>query len=240
MNAIKTVIIFFLLTFPALETIAGNMPENRKTPIGIKHLTKDFPINDLDNDSWKTAKEILIDKYWSGETSPAGRQFKAKILWSDNALYVRFEADQTEPLVVSKVANLQTKTDGLWNRDVCEIFIAPNKNEPRKYFEFEIAPNGEWIDLALDYTSPTRETDWKYNSGMRSAARIKKDKIVMSIRVEWKALGKAPKAGDIWLGNLFRCVGKDPTRGYLAWQPTKTKEPSFHVPEKFRELLFLI
>src|SRR5205807_8790445 len=114
--------------------------------------------------------------------------------------------------------------------DVCEIFIAPNRNERNKYFEFEIAPTGEWIDLGIEVKRTKRETDWDYASRMQSAAKIENDKVVMAIKIPWTALGKTPKPGDIWLGNLFRCVGKDPTRGYLSWQATKTKEPSFHVP----------
>jgi hypothetical protein len=39
-------------------------------------------------------------------------------------------------------------------------------------------------------------------------------------------------------GDLLRCVGKDPTRGYLAWRPTKTKEPAFQHLEAFGELRF--
>jgi hypothetical protein len=48
-----------------------------------------------------------------------------------------------------------------------------------------------------------------------------------------------PKSGDVWLGNLLRCVGRDPDRGYLAWQPTMTEKPNFHVPEKFGEFEFV-
>ena len=76
-------------------------------------------------------------------------------------------------------------------------------------------------------------------SGMKSAALIEKDKVTMAIKVEWSAFGKTPKAGDVWFGNILRCIGKDPTRGYLAWSPTGTKEPSFHVPEKFGKFEFV-
>ena len=206
--------------------------------VKITHIKEDFSINELDNKSWEKAKDVVIDRYWSGEKAPHGRRFKAKLLWSDAALYVRFEANQTEPLIVSEKANTKTKTRGLWDRDVCEIFLAPDKNELRKYFEFEIAPNGEWIDLGIYQKTDERITDWDYNSGMQSAARIEKDKVVMAIKVEWKAFGKTPKAGDVWLGNILRCVGKEPTRGYLTWQPTFTKEPSFHVPEAFGDFQF--
>ena len=126
----------------------------------------------------------------------------------------------------------------LWDRDVCEIFIAPDRGEPRKYFEFEVAPTGEWVDVSLDLTSGTRVSDWNYDSGMESFASVEPGKVVMAIKIPWTAFGQAPQAGDVWLGNLFRCVGSGAARGYLAWQPTKTEQANFHVPEKFGNFEF--
>lgn len=231
----------FILTFLLIQLSAILCFSQSKmiSKIRIAYIKDDFSISKLDNKSWAIAKDITINKYWSGENAPRGRQFKAKLLWSANALYVRFEANQVEPFVVSVVPNLKTKTLGLWDRDVCEIFVAPNKKEPRKYFEFEIAPNGEWVDLGIYQKPNKRETDFDYASGMKSAAKIEKDKVWMAIKIEWKAFGKTPQAGDVWLGNILRCIGKDPTRGYLTWQPTLTKEPSFHVPERFGEFEFV-
>ncbi len=207
--------------------------------IEIQHIENDFPISELDDAIWKKAAEVSIEKYWSGKIAPIGRHFKTKLLWSTAALYVRFEANQNERLIISDTPNLKTKTRGLWNRDVCEIFVAPNKNDSRKYFEFEIAPNGEWIDLAIQKISDKRETDFEFDSKMKSAAKIEKSKVLTALKIEWKAFGKTPNAGDVWFGNLFRCVGSGATRGYLAWSPTETPEPNFHVPEKFGELEFV-
>lgn len=201
--------------------------------LAINHIRTDFTVDELSSDLWKSAANITVDRYWSGEEAPVDRRFSARLLWSEKFLYVRFEANQTEPLVTSETPNLKTKTRGLWDRDVCEIFIAPDQAEPRRYFEFEIAPNGEWIDLGIDLTTGARVTDWEYVSGMQSAVSVEKHRILMAIKVQWTALGKQPKVGDVWLGNLFRCVGRDPLRGYLAWQPTMTDSPRFHVPEKF-------
>lgn len=233
----KQAILTFLL-IPILATLCfSQFKMTNKTRIA--HITEDFSISELDNKFWDKAETVVIDKYWSGINAPQGRWFKAKLLWSKTALYVRFEANQTDPLVVSEAANLTSKTKGLWDRDVCEIFLAPDKTEFRKYFEFEIAPNGEWIDLGIHQMPDRRETDWDYASGMESKSLIGKNKVWMAIRVEWKAFGKTPTGGDIWLGNLFRCVGSGKTRGYLAWSPTLTKEASFHVPEKFGEFEFI-
>lgn len=241
MKRIALIFIALALLFQAAnaQKRAKKMKKKSKSVIAVNFLSEDFPISELDNKSWETAKETLIGKYWSGKIAPDSRHFKAKLLWSRAALYVRFEANQTEPLIVSETANLKSKTKGLWDRDVCEIFLAPNKDEPRKYFEFEIAPNGEWIDLGIYQKPDERITDWEYNSEMKSKVLIEKEKNVMAIKIEWKAFGKTPKAGEKWMGNIFRCVGSDETRGYLAWQPTKTKTPSFHVPEKFGEFEFV-
>ena len=207
--------------------------------IKVSHIKYDFPISELDNVNWEKAREISIENYWSGEKAKVGRQAKAKLLWSDSAFYIRFQANQTEPLVINKSPDLKTKTVGLWDRDVCEIFVAPNIKEPEKYYEFEIAPTGEWIDLQIYQLPEKCETNLNYDSRMQSAARIEKDKIVMAIKVEWKAFGVTPRFGDVWKGNLFRCVGSGAARGYLAWQPTKTAQPNFHVPEAFGEFEFV-
>lgn len=207
--------------------------------INIPHIENDFLIKEFDNESWRKAREVLIENYWSGEKANFGRHAKAKLVWSDSAFYIRFEANQTEPLVISKTPNLKSKTIGLWDRDVCEIFVAPNPNESDKYFEFEVAPNGEWIDLRIQLMPDKRETDFDYISGMESAAKIEADKVWMAMKIEWKAFSKAPKADDVWKGNLFRCVGSGDTRGYLAWSPTKTERPNFHVPEAFGEFEFI-
>jgi hypothetical protein len=214
-----------------------DIPHADSSSVSIPYVERDFSFGDFEDANWQKAVEILIDRYWSGEQAPTGRHARARILWSDTGLYVRFDAVIAEPMVIGEKSDLEHKTIGLWDRDVCEIFIAPHKNE-RKYFEFEIAPTGEWLDLAIDSTSGERVTDWDYDSGILSAAIIEGDRSVMAMKIEWSAFSKTPSAGDVWLGNLFRCVGKDPDRGYLAWRPTETEIPNFHVPEKFGQFVF--
>jgi hypothetical protein len=224
-------ILFFLL-FAAMNAAARN------GSLTIERITRDLKIPDLKSDKWLKAKEILVNKYWDGSSAAAGRQFRVRMLWSDTALYVWFEANQTEPLVVGEMPILDSKTMSLWDRDVCEIFIAPDPKEPKKYFEFEVAPTGEWVDLAIDSTSGERVTDWDYRSGMKAAAKIEEHRVLMAMRIPWEAFGRKPKAGEVWLGNIFRCVGTKPNRGYLSWQPTLTEKPNFHVFEQFGEFFF--
>jgi len=204
----------------------------------INYTTTDFAVDDLDHPAWDQANSVRITKYWSGETAPIERQFTARLLWSDEALYVRFDAAQYEPLIVSDTPDLSQKSIGLWDRDVCEIFVAPDAGQPDRYYEFEVAPTGEWLDVAIEKSADGRKADWDYHSGMTVASRIETDKVISSTRIPWSTFDRQPSSGDEWRGNLYRCVGQDPTRGYLAWLPTLTLEPSFHVPEKFGRFVF--
>jgi hypothetical protein len=215
----------------------GKLRSEAENIVEAHRIKSAVAVADFDNVVWNRARGVSIDKYWSGEEAPAGRRAEARLLWSDEALLVRFVCRQTEPLVVSATPQTDRKTRGLWDRDVCEIFIAPDANHPTHYFEFEAAPTGEWIDLAIRWKPEKRETDLDFHSGMTTAARIKNDTVTIAMRIPWQALGRTPQAGERWRGNLFRCVGADPTRGYLTWQPTRTAHPNFHVPSAFGEIV---
>ena len=127
----------------------------------------------------------------------------------------------------------------LWDRDVCEIFVAPDPSQPERYFEFEAAPTGEWIDLALHWKPDSRETDWDFHSGMSAGAQIGKDQVIIAMRSPWDDWIHKPQRGERWRANLFRCVGSGKDRGYLAWQPTLAPEPAFHIPQAFGGLVFV-
>ncbi|MDQ1559526.1 MAG: hypothetical protein QOD32_2586 [Pyrinomonadaceae bacterium] len=197
-------------------------------------------VAELDHAEWARARPVRIKCYWSGEAAPFARQAEARLLWDERGLSARFVCEQREPLVVSASPERGWKTVGLWDRDVCELFVAPRADDPSRYFEFEVAPTGEWLDLAVRVGVFGRETDWGFYSGMESAARISADSYTVAMRVPWDAFGASgpPRAGARWRANLFRCVGAGETRGYVAWQPTRTPEPNFHVPEKFGWLHF--
>lgn len=215
------------------------MTRMSQNSLDIHYIQHDFSVGDLDSELWERGASERLTTHWDDTHTPEHRHVTFVALWSDEHFYIRFETADLEPAVIADEPNLQGKTIGLWDRDVCEIFIAPDKNEPRRYFEFEVAPTGEWLDVAIDLTGGQRVSDWEYASGMQTAAQIEADQIVMAIKIPFTAFGKTPQRGDVWLGNIFRCVGTDPNRGYLAWSPTFTEVPAFHVPERFAELHFV-
>lgn len=204
----------------------------------VSYIETNFAIDDLANSAWQRADPICVTKYWSGEAAPRERQFEARLLWSDTHFYARFDAEQREELIVNSAPDITRKTDGLWDRDVCEIFLAPDRTRRTRYFEFEVAPTGEWLDLAIEIVGDVRRTDREYASQMEAAAKIEDLNVTMALKVPFSTLGTKPKRGDVWLGNIFRCVGNRVTRGYLSWRPTYTEIPAFHVPEAFGEIEF--
>jgi hypothetical protein len=203
----------------------------------VKFLNADLSIADIKNIVWRQAESLVINKQWNGDSAPETRHAVARLLWSENALYVRFDCRQKEPLFLNDETQTAKKTMQLWEHDVCELFLAPDPGEPRRYAEFEIAPTGEWLDLVVDWRN-AEPRDWDYLSGMEPFAQISDELVTMAFKIPWSAFDGAPKPGDIWLGNMYRQVGQGETRGYLAWSPTMTPDPQFHVPEKFGEFVF--
>lgn len=232
----------------------------REETIEARRAAVDLAASELDHAEWERARPVRLARYWSGAEAPAGRHAEARLLWTPRALSARFVCRQAEPYVVGDAPRFDAKTLGLWERDVCEIFLAPDERRPEHYFEFEAAPTGEWLDLELRQLPDRRDTNWDFQSGVTVAARRAEDSYVVALRVPWSALTTqgsaegasgsltegparddarhAPRAGDLWRANLYRCVGSGAGRGYLAWRPTETPRPNFHVPQKFGRLLF--
>src|SRR6185436_17205465 len=206
--------------------------------VEARYVGDDLSVSDFSSAEWSRAHPIPLTHYWSGESAPEPRHAEARLLWSDEALHVRFICNQTEPLTINDSPQTETKSMGLWDRDVCEVFIAPDPNEVERYFELEAAPTGEWLDVAIQWTPNGRESDWKFNSHLTTASRVENDRVTTVMRIPWSESIPQPQPGDSWRVNLFRCVGRDPGRGYVAWQPTMTPQPSFHVPQVFGWLLF--
>lgn len=203
-----------------------------------RYTSKPIAVDQFDHAAWQSCQPVKIEHYWSGEPAAASRHAEARLCWSDEALHVRFIGEQHEPLNVSDNPVVDRKTVGLWDRDVCEIFVAPDPANPQRYFEFEAAPTGEWVDLGIVIMPSGKETDWAFDSGMTTAATLNGDKLFVGIRIPWSESLPRPEKRSEWRVNVFRCVGPEAPERYLAWRPTRTPEPNYHVPEAFGTLRF--
>jgi hypothetical protein len=195
-------------------------------------------VDDFDDPEWTKVDPVHLTRYWSGQEAPATRHAQARARWSNEALHVLFDCRQHEPLIAANDPQTKQKTIGLWDRDVCEIFIAPDSSNPETYYEFEAAPTGEWLDVAITFDGDERKSDWTFLSGITVASRRAEDRLLIGMRIPWTTRIPKPARSERWRANFLRCIGSGDDRGYLAWQPTMTPEPNFHVPSVFGWLLF--
>ena len=121
------------------------------------------------------------------------------------------------------------------HRDVAEAFLQPDPSRERYYREFEVAPNGMWIDLDV---FPGGISDLK--SGLeRSIILNQKAKTwAAELAIPMKSLTTNFDPTAVWRANFYRVEGPTEPRAYLAWQPTRTPGPNFHVPSAFGSLRF--
>lgn len=189
--------------------------------------------------AWRLAEPHSLNRLWNGEPAPAALGTTARLLWTMTHLWIGYECGYSE-LDIDAEPDAAVERVALWDRDVCEAFIR-NPREPRddSYKEFEVAPTGQWCDLAIH--RPRVDVDWRWNSGMDTAAAIDDEARVWRavMRLPFTAFDGAPAAGEAWHVNLFRISRVDGARQYLSYAPTGTTTPDFHVPACFVPLEFV-
>jgi alpha-galactosidase len=195
---------------------------------------------------WRSARSIHFSADWRGQNSDPELETEVRILWSPSILYLRFTCRYRQ-LFVFDDSELNGRRDQLWERDVVEAFLQPpelgaksnisvsNSRYRAFYKEFEVAPNGMWIDLDI---SPPGLTDLK--SGLTRSVHVNEAKKTWTaeLAIPMNTLTANFDPNAEWRANFFRVEGKIERRTYMAWQPTHTPEPNFHVPESFGILEF--
>jgi hypothetical protein len=185
---------------------------------------------------WQAAKVHPINRNWRGDVAPEALHTTARVLWTPQELIFGYECRYTE-LDVDEQFAVNEERHALWDRDVCEAFIrSPLESDYRIYKEFEVAPTGQWVDLRINRIDLTH--DWQWKSGMKTAAQIDATHWRAAMALPFAAFGVVPNAGDEWAANLFRVSRLNGERQFLAYSPTLTTTPSFHVPERFVTLRF--
>jgi alpha-galactosidase len=182
--------------------------------------------------AWEKAQPAVYCADWRGKNPKPQLETQARILWSHEHVFVQFLCRYRELYVYSES---NCRRDELWDRDVAEIFIRPPEDKLRHYREFEISPNGNWLDLDIDHGEKRiLFCDIKSRATVDADIRV----WIAEMAIPFSCLTTAFDPGDVWKLNLFRIEGRKPNRFYSAWQPTDTPKANFHVPEVFGELHF--
>jgi hypothetical protein len=198
----------------------------------VKAERDDVLTTNPDSSFWREGDAVSADSDQYGKLL-AGRSTEIRSRWTGKYLYFLFICPY-ETLDLKPAPNTATETYGLWDWDVAEVFLGTDFQNIGRYKEFEVSPQGEWVDLDIDRSNPHYEEGWRWNSGFESAARIDRARKVWyaAMRIPLSALEvEHPAAGRTLRVNLFRIEGAEPQRKYVAWQATMSE--TFHVPERF-------
>jgi len=98
--------------------------------------------------AWETAPPVSFCSDWQGKNADRHRETQVRLLWNAEFLFLQFDA-RYRSINIFADAELTGRRDGLWDRDVCEVFLQPRGSHPDYYKEIEVAPNGMWVDLEI-------------------------------------------------------------------------------------------
>lgn len=184
--------------------------------------------------AWEKAGAIQFDHDWRGKNADPERATEVRLLWTRDAFYLRFFAHYRS-ITVFHDAEAGGRRDYLWERDVVEVFLQPAGSEVGCYKEFEVSPNGFWIDLQI-----TRGEKRDLRSGLQRRVQVYPGRKTWMAELVLPMKSLAPRfdPAEAWRLNYFRVEGESEPRFYSAWRPTRTPEPNFHVAKCFGKLFF--
>lgn len=213
----------------------GPLPPMERSEVVAIHVANEIVLDAAHPAAeWQHAVPLTFCADWQGKNPDPGRETQLRVLWSPQTLYLRFECRYRE-LYVFADADPNGRRDHLWDRDVVEAFLQPDPSRERCYKEFEVSPNGMWIDLDI---FPAGLADLR--SGLRLSVVLdeKSHTWTAELALPMKALALNFDPNSVWRANFYRVEGAQESRTYMAWQPTGTPEPNFHVPAAFGRLRF--
>lgn len=182
--------------------------------------------------AWRSGAPARFCRDWQGQHADAGRETQVRAIWSPEFLYLRFAAKYRN---IFTFPDQNQRHDGLWTRDVAEVFLQPAGQSGHFYREIEVSPNGDWLDLNI-----VAGKDVNLHCGMKSRMAIHANEKVWTAEVAlpMSCLTDTFDPKQTWRLNFFRVEGAGDSRFFSSWQPTNTAQPNFHVPEVFGVLRF--
>jgi hypothetical protein len=202
--------------------------------------TQEFvPDGNLDKPVWKKAPWVKFDHdAWSQRHFPQAATQVAS-LWTAAHVYFAFRC-RYSTLNIYVGEDPARERLGLWNRDVVEVFLNPQPERISHYYEFEVAPNNQWVDLEINLDKrPFNDAGW--NSGFEHATRVDAKVWTCEMRIPVRSLGvRRLEANREWRINFYRAdgPGDNTKRRFLAWSTIPGKR-TFHVPSRFGLIRFV-
>jgi len=224
------------------------VPENsqyiRNLTMSSKFSSADFaPDGNLSKKVWQDASRITFDHDRFGYDHFPESETQVSSLWTPGYVYFAYWC-RYQSLNIYAGEDSAKERYGLWKRDVVEAFINPQPERFLHYYEFEVAPNNQWVDLEIDLTkTPFGDAGW--DSHFEHATKVDAEHKIwlVEMRIPVKSMKvDAIKPGDEWRLNLYRAdgPGDDTQRRFMCWSPLPAgPNKSFHQPASFGIIKFV-
>lgn len=204
-----------------------------------KYTGSDFELTaDPNAVQWKNVKPVIASTDRYGKPVP-GHRTELRSRWTKDFLYILYVCPY-EKLYLKPGPTTAEETNKLWDWDVAEAFIGSDFQNINRYKEFQVSPQGEWVDLDIDRVTPISEA-WKWNSGFQVKARIDEKKKIWygEMKIPMESIDSRPAAaGNELRCNLYRIQGPfEPQRKHVAWNPVNAE--SYHTPGAFGRLVLV-
>jgi len=194
--------------------------------------------------AWTTTPAMTLQFLWESQTG-AKQMTRARLLWDAQALYVGFDADDTDI-----TAQFQQRDDPTFRDDAVEIFINPDPKQETVYYGFEMNARGVLYDY-LNYNSRTLfkrfdATGVQIATSLRGSLNVRNDTDSgwsLEAMIPWgnfeELSRRPPVAGTVWKANLNRWDGVQPDRRMSIWSDPQNSDSWPHVPARFGEIVFV-
>lgn len=191
---------------------------------------------DPEDKFWKNIPGIVLDNSILGQPDLVVKS-EARSRWTPGSLYFLFWGPY-QNLHLKPDPDTKQETYKLWNFDDFELYLGSNFENINLYGEFQISPQSEFLDMAIDASRqrPGWNDERLWNSGMEVKSRIDPDKKIWygEMRIPIAAIDKRPpKEGNDFRVNVYRLQSAEPGQRihFLAWRPTGEWNP--HRPKTF-------
>ena len=137
-----------------------------------------------------------------------------------------------------KTFHMNESAWGLWDCDVCELFLSSSQEESSvaaaPYFEFQVSPFGQYFELKI--LEPRTVVDKEFRSGVRVGAKVRTTQAWSA----WMEIPLGPLGIDgtkPLFGNATACLLREPHRAYFSSNHAEAAKPDFHRPADFLRLI---
>jgi alpha-galactosidase len=226
------------------EDAKSPSPYAGNVAIESKHLKRRFvPNGDVSKTEWAKAKWALFNHNYLGTEEYPEVETEVASLWTKDHIYFAYRAHYTALNFYAGEDPAKERWK-LWERDVVEVFLNPRPEHLNIYYEFEVAPNNQWLDLDIDLDrKPYTNESW--DSGFEHATRVdEKAKVwTCEFRIPLASMKVAAiKPGETWRLNFFRMDGKEQgpkPRHLMSWSSITPPHNGYHTPKYFGIVRFV-